>query len=193
MSLPGIVDVPAAVKPTRRELIIAVAGTVVRLILGFVLIAFALTLVPDTPDGRMVAPIGVALLGAVVYLLISRRQLKRITHSRFPNLMAAEALVLLAALFLAVFAMIYVAISLFDAKAFTEPLNAFTSYYFALTVLATVGFGDITPVTTVARAVTMVQMALDLVFIAVLIRVVSTAARKGLAHRGVTTEDSTAS
>jgi len=44
MSLPGIVDVPAAVKPTRRELIIAVAGTVVRLILGFVLIAFALTL-----------------------------------------------------------------------------------------------------------------------------------------------------
>ncbi len=193
MSLPGIVDVPAAVKPTRRELIIAVAGTVVRLILGFVLIAFALTLVPDTPDGRMVAPIGVALLGAVVYLLISRRQLKRITHSRFPTLMAAEALVLLAALFLAVFAMIYVAISLFDAKAFTEPLNAFTSYYFALTVLATVGFGDITPVTTVARAVTMVQMALDLVFIAVLIRVVSTAARKGLAHRGVTTEDSTAS
>jgi voltage-gated potassium channel len=193
MSLPGIVDVPAAVKPTRRELIIAVAGTVVRLILGFVLIAFALTLVPDTPDGRMVAPLGVALLGAVVYLLISRRQLKRITHSRFPTLMAAEALVLLAALFLAVFAMIYVAISLFDAKAFTEPLNAFTSYYFALTVLATVGFGDITPVTTVARAVTMVQMALDLVFIAVLIRVVSTAARKGLAHRGVTTEDSTAS
>jgi voltage-gated potassium channel len=193
MSLPGIVDVPAAVKPTRRELIIAVAGTVVRLILGFVLIAFALTLVPDTPDGRMVAPIGVALLGAVVYLLISRRQLKRITHSRFPTLMAAEALVLLAALFLAVFAMIYVAISLFDAKAFTEPLNAFTSYYFALTVLATVGVGDITPVTTVARAVTMVQMALDLVFIAVLIRVVSTAARKGLAHRGVTTEDYTAS
>ncbi|MCF8526097.1 MAG: potassium channel family protein [Candidatus Nanopelagicales bacterium] len=193
MSLPGIVDVPAAVKPTRRELIIAVAGTVVRLILGFVLIAFALTLVPDTPDGRMLAPIGVALLGAVVYLVISRRQLKRITHSRFPTLMAAEALVLLAALFLAVFAMIYVAISLFDAKAFTEPLDAFTSYYFALTVLATVGFGDITPVTTVARAVTMVQMALDLVFIAVLIRVVSTAARKGLAHRGVTTEDSTAS
>ena len=193
MSLPGIVDVPAAVKPTRRELIIAVAGTVVRLILGFVLIAFALTLVPDTPDGRMVAPIGVALLGAVVYLVISRRQLKQITHSRFPTLMAAEALVLLAALFLAVFAMIYVAISLFDTKAFTEPLDAFTSYYFALTVLATVGFGDITPVTTVARAVTMVQMALDLVFIAVLIRVVSTAARKGLAHRGVTTEDSTAS
>ena len=193
MSLPGIVDVPAPVKPTRRELIVAVAGTVVRLILGFVLIAFALTLVPDTPDGRMVAPIGVALLGAVVYLVISRRQLKRITHSRFPTLMAAEALVLLAALFLAVFAMIYVAISLFDTKAFTEPLDAFTSYYFALTVLATVGFGDITPVTTVARAVTMVQMALDLVFIAVLIRVVSTAARKGLAHRGVTTEDSAAS
>jgi hypothetical protein len=86
-------------------------------------------------------------------------------------------------MFLAVFAMIYVSLSLADVEAFTEPLDAFSSYYFALTVLATVGFGDITPVTTVARAVTMVQMALDLVFVALLIRVVSTAARKSLKHR----------
>lgn len=183
MSVPGLDDAPPALRPGRRELIWAIVGVVARLVIGFFVIAFMLTLVPDTPDGRMVAPIAVALVGVVIYILISRRELRRITRSKFPTLMAAESLVLLAALFLAVFAMVYVAISLFDAKAFSEPLDAFSSFYFSLTVLATVGFGDITPVTTPARAVTMVQMALDLVFIGVLIRVVSTATRKGLAGR----------
>jgi len=139
--------------------------------------------VPETPDGRMMAPFLVALVGGVVYIWFSRRELKRITRSRFPTLVASESLVLLAALFLGVFATIYVAISLFDTKAFSEPLDAFTSFYFTLTVLATVGFGDITPVTTTARAVTMVQMALDLVFIAFLLRLVTSAARRGLEQR----------
>lgn len=183
MSIPSVIDDPNVPKPPRRELAIAIVGTIVRLVIGFFLIAFMLTLVPETPDGRMVAPIAVAFIGTAVYIIFSRRQLRKITHARFPNLMAAEALVLLAAMFLAVFAMIYVAISQFNEKAFTEPLDAFTSFYFALTVLATVGFGDITPVTTMARSVTMIQMALDLVFIALLIRVVSSAARKGLTHR----------
>ena len=181
MSLPVVDDAPPSLRPSRRELAVAIVGLVIRLVVGFFVIAFMLTLVPDTPDGRMIAPLLVAVAGVAIYVFISRRQIKRITHSKFPTLVAAETLVLLAALFLAVFAMVYVAISLFDVKAFSEPLDAFSSFYFALTVLATVGFGDITPVTTTARAVTMVQMALDLVFIAVLIRLVSTAARKGLA------------
>lgn len=183
MTVPILSDAPPALRPSRRELVWAIVGVTVRLVVGFIVITFMLTLVPDTPDGRMVAPVAVALVGVVIYIVISRRELRRITRSKFPTLMAAESIVLLAALFLAVFAMVYVAISLFDDKAFSEPLDAFSSFYFALTVLATVGFGDITPVTTPARAVTMVQMALDLVFIGVLIRVVSTATRKGLAGR----------
>lgn len=183
MSVPILGDAPPSLRPSRRELAWAIVGVTVRLVVGFFVIAFMLTLVPDTPDGRMVAPIAVALVGVVIYIVISRRELRRITKSKFPTLMAAESIVLLAALFLAVFAMVYVAISLFDTRAFSEPLDAFSSFYFALTVLATVGFGDITPVTTPARAVTMVQMALDLVFIGVLIRVVSSATRKGLAGR----------
>lgn len=183
VSTADIIDDPQEPAPTRRQWIIAIIGTTVRLVIGGFLIAFMLTLVPETPDGRMIAPVGVAIVGTVLYILFSRRQLRRITHSRFPNLMAAEALVLLAALFLAVFSMIYVTISVFDERAFTEPLDAFTSYYFSLTVLATVGFGDITPITTAARSVTMVQMAMDLVFVALLIRLVTTAARRGMSNR----------
>lgn len=170
-------------RPTRREIVIAIAASLVRLAFGVLLVLAMLTLLPTTADGGIVAPLAVAVVGTVIYALFSRRQIRKITHSKFPQLMAAEALVFLAAMFLAVFASIYVAISLSNPDSFTEPLDAFTSYYFALTVLATVGFGDITPVTTTARAVTMVQMALDLVFIAVLIRVVSTAAHRGLQRR----------
>lgn len=183
MSDPSLESLTPGRGVSRRDLIVAIVGTVLRLLGGALLIVLMLSLVPDSPDGRMAAPAAVGLVGTILYIFFSRRQLRRITHSRFPSLMAAEALVLLAALFLGVFAMVYVAISLLDPTSFTEQLDAFSSYYFALTVLATVGFGDITPVTTLARSVTMVQMALDLVFIAVLIRVVSTAARKAKEHR----------
>jgi voltage-gated potassium channel len=50
-------------------------------------------------------------------------------------------------------------------------------------VLATVGFGDIAPNSVPARSVTMVQMALDIAFIAVLIRVMGGAAKKALLQR----------
>lgn len=176
--------VPTHPRVPRRILVLALLATAGRLALGVLLIVVMLSFVPSSTDGSMVVPVVVALGGAALYAYFFRRQLRRITHSQFPTLMASEALVLLAALFLGVFAMIYVAISLSDPTAFTEPLDAFTSYYFALTVLATVGFGDITPVTTLARSFTMVQMALDLVFIALLIRIVSSAARKRIVERG---------
>ena len=153
------------------------------MILGFAVIVWMLNMVPDEPDGRVIVPALIAVISIVLYAWFFRRQLRSIDASRFPTLRAAEALVLVAAMFLAIFAMIYVMISQEDPAAFTEPLDAFTGYYFALTVLATVGFGDITPVSVGARSITMVQMALDLAFIAVLIRVVGGAARRAVEKR----------
>jgi len=49
--------------------------------------------------------------------------------------------------------------------------------------LATVGFGDITPVSTVARATAMVQMAIDIAFIAVLVRIISSVASNTIKAR----------
>lgn len=157
--------------------------TAVRIFLGFWIVVFMLNLVPDDENGTFVLPLTVAVLAVVGYAWFFKRQLAGVYKAKFPTLRAAEALVLVAAMFLAVFAMIYVMISLSDSQAFTEELDPFNSYYFALTVLATVGFGDITPVTTLARSVTMVQMALDLVFVAVLIRVIGGAARRALQER----------
>jgi voltage-gated potassium channel len=183
MALPDPVALPPSLKPTRREIVVAVAQVILRMILGFWVIVWMLNMVPDAPDGRLVGPILVAVTSIAVYGWFFRRQLRGIYAARFPTLRAAEALVLVAAMFLAIFAMIYVMISQADATSFTEPLDPFTAYYFALTVLATVGFGDITPVSTLARSVTMVQMALDLALIAVLIRVVGGAARRAVMRR----------
>ena len=159
---------------------LATAG---RLFIGFWIIVFMLTLVPDAPDGRILLPLTVAVIAVALYIWFFKRQLSSVYKARFPTLRAAEALVLVAGMFLALFSMIYVMISLSDPSSFTEELSPFNSYYFSLTVLATVGFGDITPTTTLARSVTMIQMALDLVFIAVLIRVIGGAARRALQER----------
>ncbi|MEK9736045.1 MAG: potassium channel family protein [Candidatus Nanopelagicales bacterium] len=67
--------------------------------------------------------------------------------------------------------------SVAEPSAFSEPLDAFTAYYFAVTVLATVGFGDITPVITPARAIAMVQMVIDLALLATLVRLGTSAVK----------------
>lgn len=159
---------------------IALLGALARLIVGAVVIVAMLNVIPDDLDQRVLLPTMIALAAMVFYAWFFRRQLRGIYGSRFPTLRAAEALILVAAMFLAVFAMLYVLIGDYDPEAFTEQLDPFTSYYFALTVLATVGFGDITPVTTLARSVTMVQMALDLAFIAVVIKVIGGTARRAV-------------
>lgn len=155
----------------------------VRIAVGLVLIFIMMILVPDNPDGSLVLAVLVAVGGIAAYVWFFNRQIKGVYRARYPNLRAAEALILVAVMFLAIFAMIYVLISEGNPESFSEPLDRFTAYYFALTVLATVGFGDITPVTTLARAVTMIQMSLDLAFLAVVVKVMGGVARNALVKR----------
>jgi len=161
----------------------AVLATTVRIVIAFALIGLILSLVPDVPDGRILVPV-ILVAGAIaMYVWYFRHQVKSIYGARYPTLRAVESIILVAAMFLAIFALFYVTISVNDRAAFTEPLDAFNGYYFSLTVLATVGFGDITPVTFGARLATMVQMALDLAFIGVAFKVIGGAARSALQTR----------
>jgi hypothetical protein len=183
-------SVPKFTDLTRGQHIRLIGESILRIAIGFTVIWIALSFVPETPGASLVAPIIVVVLCAVIYVWYFRRQLKKIKRSKFPQLAAVEALILIATMFLAVFAAIYVMESTAVPSAFSEDLDHFTAYYFALTVLATVGFGDITPVSTVARATAMVQMAIDIALIAVLVRVVSTVATNTIKSR--TSTDSSA-
>lgn len=170
-------DVPRA---QRNRLILF---AVIRVVVGLTLIWGVMYLLPDSTDGRIVAPIVFVLLCVVLYIAYFRHQVTQIEKAVYPTLRSAEALVLVAAMFLAVYAAIYVVLSQHDPAAFSEPLTHFSSYYFALTILATVGFGDITPVSDTARLIAMTQMALDIVFIGVVVRILGGAAQSTLRRR----------
>jgi len=176
-------SVPKFTDLSRGEHFRLIGESILRIVIGFAVIWVALSFVPETPGVEMAGPIIVVLACIVVYIWYFRRQLKKIKRSKFPQLAAVEALILIATMFLAVFAAIYVMESTTDVTAFSEPLDHFTAYYFALTILATVGFGDITPVTSPARATAMVQMAIDIAFIAGLVRIISTVATNTIKSR----------
>jgi voltage-gated potassium channel len=106
-------------------------------------------------------------------------QVRAILRSPYPALRAVEAIALLLPLFLLLFAGTYAVLSGSDPGAFTEPLSQLDSLYFVVTVFATVGFGDISAVSGVARVLVTVQMVGDLVLIGLVLRVFLGAVDRG--------------
>ena len=106
-------------------------------------------------------------------------QVRAILRARHPALRAVEAIALSLPLFLLLFAATYVLLAGTEAGSFTEPLSRTDGIYFAVTVFATVGFGDISPVTEVARVLTTLQMVGDLVLIGLVLRIFLIAVNHG--------------
>jgi Trk-type K+ transport system membrane component len=71
---------------------------------------------------------------------------------------AAEALGLIIRLFLVLFASTYFLMERASAANFTQPLTRTHALYFTVSVLSTVGLGDITAKSETARIVLIVQM-----------------------------------
>lgn len=145
------------------------------------LILVILVLINLLPEEKDIRALGIGLsllvLGSL-YGWFVFTAVKRVRRSRFPVIRAAEGMASTVFVFLAVFATIYTFIDSDSNLSFSEDLTPFTALYFAMTVLATVGFGDITPISTVARSFAMVQMALDIVLIGVTVKVFSGAVNK---------------
>ena len=99
--------------------------------------------------------LGIVLLAFLAALAI---QLRMIITAEVPQIRAAEAVVETVLMFLCLFALLYTSMSTTDSSAFTEPLSRVDALYFTTVTFATVGFGDITPVSQLARAVVTVQM-----------------------------------
>ena len=121
----------------------------------------------------------VLVAGLLMVGVIVAWQVRAILRARHPALRAIEAIAMSLPLFLLLFAATYVLLAGTDPDAFTEPLSRTDGLYFVVTVFSTVGFGDISPVTEVARALTTVQMVGDLVLIGLVLRVFLTAVDRG--------------
>ncbi|MBU6245337.1 MAG: hypothetical protein KGP12_08995 [Actinomycetales bacterium] len=170
----------------RWSLLRASAITSVRVIVtALVVIAMMI------PIGRMsysrvqdqLVLIGFLVLWTAVFLVVFRWQIRRVRRARHPQAAMVEALAVIFVIFVCVFSKVYHLVSVTNPGAFTEQLDFFSSVYFSLTILATVGFGDITPVTVTARALTMLQMVLDLILLGVAVRVISGTASRTLERR----------
>lgn len=120
--------------------------------------------------------------GVVIFVALAVWQVIRIARSDLPQLRAIEALGVLGAFFVVLFAAAYLTIATARPESFTERLDHTAALYFTITVLATVGFGDISAVTTVARSVVSAQMILDLVLLAGVVRIILGAAQRTLSR-----------
>lgn len=124
-----------------------------------------------------------AAVGLLTILVVFVRQVMRISRAARPTLAAVEALCLVFGMFLALFALTYVSMSTSSPEAFTQPVDKLAGIYFSVTVLATVGFGDIAAVSSMARMAVTVQMVLDLVLIGSAVKILSMSARRAMAAR----------
>jgi voltage-gated potassium channel len=133
----------------------------------------------DSAAMRLVVGL-LALAGVVTW------QIRAVLRSRYPGLRAVEALAAAIPLFLLVFAAAYVRMADAEAGAFSEPLSRTGALYFTITVFSTVGFGDITPKTDLARVATMVQMLGDLLVVGLVLHLMVGAVKAGLQRRAAT-------
>jgi len=131
------------------------------------------------PIGReaTVTTIGIMIVGSVVVVTMVVVEIRALSRSPHPVLRVVESLTSVLAVFILAFATVYMSMAQSNPMSFSEPITKVSAVYFTVTVLATVGFGDITPVTDGARIVVTAQMVIGLTLVAVVVRFIITFAQ----------------
>lgn len=148
----------------------ALASTV-----ALIAIYYALPL-DSTSISVAIAMLAVGLLGLVGLVAF---QVRAIIKATYPALRAVGALATSAPLFLLLFAATYFVMGAISPGNFTEPLTRTDALYFTVTVFATVGFGDITALSEVARALVTGQMVVGIVIVGLGARIIVDAVKHG--------------
>ena len=123
------------------------------------------------------------LLELVLFAVVVAVQVPAIVKADHPILRAVVALGVLVPLYLFMFARLYLSGSLSSAGSFNESLDHVTALYFTVTVFATVGFGDIYAKTDSMRMLVTAQMIVNLIVVGAGIRVLISAARRGMEQK----------
>ena len=134
-------------------------------------------------SGLVVLVVGLLVLG-----LVLAWQVHAIIGSPFPRIRAFETLTIGIPLLLIVFASAYYLIEQADINSFTAPLSKTDALYFTVTVFSTVGFGDITAKTELARILVSIQMMFDLLIFGLVAKLIFGAVEIGLRRRSPTVD-----
>ncbi|QEU82364.1 potassium channel family protein [Streptomyces subrutilus] len=143
----------------------------------------ALYYVAPLDGGFGLRDIALLALGLAVFGLLVVRQVTAITRAEHPRLRALQAVATAVPLYLLLFSTTYYLYAKALPQSFSEPLSRTDALYFTMTVFATVGFGDIVPLTGDARALTTGQMAGNLIVVGVVAKALFGAAEAGMRRR----------
>lgn len=145
---------------------------------------------PTLSDVGTLLRLGVAV---AIFITVLTLEIRAITKAKHPMLRAGVAMAVVIPLFLLFFAWIYLTMSTSNPGTFHGPfhpsMDRVTALYFTVTIFSTVGFGDITPASDLARIATAIQMLADLAVIAIVIRLILGVATRSTAERLVAPED----
>ena len=173
---------PVALTLTRHQRRVLLARSIARVVGITVLLLVAYFAAPIGQDADA-AGLVLLSIGLVGFIGLTIYQVRRILDSPMPQLRAAETLATVVPLVIVVFALFYVGMSATDPGSFSEPVTKVNGLYFTVTVLATVGFGDIAARTDSTRIAVTVQMLLDLLIVGVLVKVIIQASRIAVERR----------
>jgi voltage-gated potassium channel len=163
---------------SRQRRIRIVAGAILRTFAMTVVVVAAYFLLPFDHGFAGESVIGL-VFGLVAVVALIGWEIWRITSSDYPTLRGVEALGLIVPLYILLFAVAYFLMERANPASFGSPLSKIDAMYYSATVFTTVGFGDITAKTQVARVVVTIQMMLDLVFVGLVVRLGINAVKVG--------------
>ncbi|NKY86510.1 potassium channel family protein [Nocardia veterana] len=172
-----------AENPRRRRLLLAAAARTALTTVVLTTLYFVLPLHGPNRIGLWAELAG----GFVVVIALIAWQVRRVVAARYPGLRAVEALALTAVVFILLYATIYYELSVTAPDSFTALLTRVDALYFTVTVLGTVGFGDLAATTQVARILVTVQILADLVLLGAGVRLLVAAAHRGRARSASST------
>ncbi len=120
------------------------------------------------------------IVGLCAFAVVLGLLIKRILKADVPQLRAAETLVISLVLFICFYASLYLEISNHDTRTFNVVLTHASALYFTIVTFGTVGYGDISANSDLARLLVSAQIIFDVVFIAALARLVIFASKFSL-------------
>ncbi|MDV5145387.1 potassium channel family protein [Streptomyces sp. SBC-4] len=158
--------------------------TAVRAVLTVAAVLAAYYLLP-LDSAFTVRTVLVLVAGVVLVGVLLGWQVHTIMRSARPGLRAIAAVAAALPSFVMLFAATYYLLERSAPESFSEAMSRTDALYFTMTVFSTVGFGDITPRSELARLLTTGQMTANFLLIGVVARFLLGAVQEGRRLRGL--------
>ena len=111
------------------------------------------------------------VLGLVILVVVLAWQVRGVMRAESRLYRGMVSLGFAIPLLIVVYASVYLTLSTSDTASFSEELGRTDALYFTMTTLATVGYGDISPTSSLARITAMTQMVANVLVIGLAVRV----------------------